>query len=245
MLKLVKERGSVSVPSSVASPMANPVEALWEIELLYGKHPDYTEYTYAVNFTTRLEGNASKCFLVINLRERFDEYLRDLNVFRALEKSEMHRVIDYVKYLKVNGHFRRVPNLLSVIEGSASTDESLELFEMVSDAILSDPDAFPTVSSDLYKHGVSSGVRLDTEQYVAKYGVTAVGVSSEALFEILDLEGSTKNVRLLEIARGWKEQGLLLKHSRQARLQEPVKPNNSSKEVNRFYILKIDALAHE
>jgi hypothetical protein len=150
MLKLVKERGNVSVSSSEVSPMASPVEALWTIELLYGKHPDYTELTYAVNFTTRLAGNASKCFLVIDLRERFDEYLRDLNIFGSLEKSELHKVIDYVKYLKINGIFKSVPSLLTVMEGSASNDESQELFEMVSDAIVSDPDSFPSISSDAY-----------------------------------------------------------------------------------------------
>ncbi|RXT08836.1 hypothetical protein [Ammoniphilus sp. CFH 90114] len=241
MLRLVKEREVVATPNQIP----NPVEALWEIELLYGKHPAYTEFTYAVNFTTRLEGNASKCFLVIDLRERFDEYLRDLNVFGAMERAEFHKVIDYVKYLKINGLFRRVPNLLTVMEGSASTDESFELFEMVVDAVFSDSDAFPTISSNAYKHGVSFGVILDTEQYVSKYGKNVIGVTTEALLEILDLDGNSKNVRLLEIARGWKEQGLLLKKSRQARLQEPIKPNISSNEVKRFYIFRIDGIAQE
>jgi hypothetical protein len=49
-------------------------------------------------------------------------------------------------------------------------------------------------------------------------------------------------VRLLEIARGWREQGQLLVKNKQARLQEPVKPNISSKEVKRFYIFKIDGI---
>lgn len=241
MLHLVKEsKGAVDR----VKEMVNPVADLWEIELLYGKHPSYTENTYAVKFTTKLEGRASKCFLVIDLRERFDEFLRDLNVFGSMEKNELHKAIDYVKYLKINGIFRRVPNLLAEMEGSASLDESLELFEMVCDAVINDPDAFPTISSGAYQHGVSSGVILDTDQYVSKYGVNAVGVTTEALQEILGLEGSTKNVRLLEIARGWKEQGLLLKKSRQARLQEPVKPNISSNEVKRFYIIRIDALGN-
>lgn len=78
---------------------------------------------------------------------------------------------------------------------------------------------------------------------MSKYGANAVGVTTEALFEILGLEGSTKNLRLLEIARGWREQGLLLKQSRQARLQEPVKPNLSSKDVKRFYIFRVAGLA--
>ncbi|UOK61567.1 hypothetical protein MT997_24170 [Paenibacillus sp. OVF10] len=37
--------------------MPNTVEALWKIELLYGKHPSYTESTYAVKLTTKLEGS--------------------------------------------------------------------------------------------------------------------------------------------------------------------------------------------
>ncbi|MDU4695853.1 MAG: hypothetical protein E6Y08_08555 [Paenibacillus sp.] len=239
MLQVVKERRGVVVQ---ASEMANPVEALWEIELLYGKHPSYTENTYAVKLTTKLEGGASKCFLVIDLRDKFDEFLRDLNVFGSMEKVELHQTIDYVKHLKINGLFRRVPNLLSEMEGSADADESLELFGMVADAVLSDPDAFPTVSSDAYKHGFSSGVILDTEQYIEKYGRDAVAITTESLMEILDLDGGTKSVRFTEITRGWREQGLLLKQSRQARLQEPVKPNISSKEVKRFYIFSIDDL---
>lgn len=245
MLKVVKERGSVTASISESKNMLNPVENLWRIELLYGKHPDYTELTYAVNFTTKLEGTASKCFLVIDLRERFDQHLRDLNVFGALERDEFHKVIDYVKYLKINGIFRRVPNLLEEMEGSAGMDESLELFEMVTDGILSDLDSFPSISSDAYKHGISAGVLLDTEQYVEKYGENAVGVTPEFLFETLSLEGSTKNVRLLEIARGWREQGQLLVKNKQTRLQEPVKPNVSSKEVKRFYIFKLDELGQK
>lgn len=57
MLQVVKERRGVVVQ---ASEMPNPVAALWEIELLYGKHPNYTESTYAVKLTTKLEGSASK-----------------------------------------------------------------------------------------------------------------------------------------------------------------------------------------
>jgi hypothetical protein len=239
MLQVVKERKNAVVQ---VSEVANPVEALWEIELLYGKHPSYTESTYAVKFTTRLEGGSSKCFLVIDLRERFDDFLRDLNVFGSMEKAELHQTIDYVKHLKINGLFRRVPNLLAEMEGSAGADESLELFQLVVDAVLSDPDAFPTVSSDAYKHGVSSGVILDSEQYVEKYGENAVGITTEALMEILDLDGGTKSMRFSEITRGWREQGALLKLSRQSRLQEPVKPNISSKEVKRFYIFRIDEL---
>ncbi|MFI8711976.1 hypothetical protein [Brevibacillus brevis] len=242
MLTLVKERGNVNTPSK---EMPNPVAALWEIELLYGKHPSYSELTYGVKFTTRLEGNASKCYLVVDLRERFDEFLRELNVFGSMEKAEFHKAIDYVKHLKINGIFKRVPNLLTVMEGAASADESFELFEMVVESVLSDPDAYPSISSDAFKSGESSGVILDTEQYVSKYGANAVGVTTEALFEILNLDGSTKSTRLLEITRGWLGQGLLLKQSRQARLQEPIKPNASTKEVKRFYILRIDGLGQE
>jgi hypothetical protein len=128
MLTVVKKFEQAELPSQ----MANPVEALWVVELLYGKHPSYTENTYAVKFTTKLEGGASKCFLVIDLRDRFDEFLRELNVFGCMEKNELHKTIDYVKCLKINGLFRRVPNLQAEMEGSANIDESLELFELVS-----------------------------------------------------------------------------------------------------------------
>lgn len=239
MLTVVKERRSANVQPK---EMINPVENLWSVELLYGKHHAYTELTYAVNFTTKLEGGASKCFLVIDLLEKFEEYLRDLNVFGALERSEFHAVIDYIKYLKVNGIFKRVPNLLSELEGSSGKEESLELFEALEDGILSDLDAFPSISSDAYQHGVSAGVVLDTEQYIEKYGMNVVGVTAEFLYEALSLDGSTKNVRLQEIVRGWKSEGQLLVKNKQARLQEPIKPNLSSKEVKRFYIFKIDGL---
>jgi len=239
MLQVVKERRGVVVQDS---EMPNPVEALWLIELLYGKHPSYTVNTYAVKFTTKLEGGASKCFLVIDLRDRFDEFLRELNVFGSMEKAELHQTIDYVKYLKINGLFKRVPNLLTEMEGRAGADESLDLYGVVEDVVLSDPESFPTVSSDGYKHGVSSGVILDSEQYVAKYGENAVGITTDCLSEILDLDSGTRDARFQEITRGWREQGLLLKQSRQARLQEPIKPNISSKEVKRFYIFRIDGL---
>ncbi|MNC70605.1 hypothetical protein D3C75_1214340 [compost metagenome] len=108
--------------------------------------------------------------------------------------------------------------------------------------MIQDPDAFPTISSDDYKHGVSSGVILDTAQYLEKYGENVVGITTEALMEILGLEGSTKGIRFTEIARGWREAGYLLKLSRQPRLQEPVKPNINSKEVRRFYIFKMHQL---
>lgn len=239
MLTLVKERGVVNKPKL----QENPVADLWEIELLYGKHPLYTENTYAVIFKTRLEGNASKCYLVIELRERFDEILRELNVFGELDKVGFHKSIDYVRHLKVNGQFTRVPNLLTVMEGAVGVCESLELFETVVDCVLNDRDAFPTISSDAYKHGESTGIILDTDQYVEKYGSGAVGITTEALYEMLSLEGSTKNARLLEIARGWRDQELLLHKTKQNRLQEPIKPNISSKAVKRFYIFRIDGLA--
>lgn len=239
MLQVVKVRKEADVR---VDELVNPVADLWEIELLYGRHPSYTESTYAVRLTTKLEGGASKCYLVIDLRERFDEFLRDLNIFGVMEKSEFHRVIDYIRELKIRGYFTRVQNLQSAMESSADADESFELYEMVVDAVLSDPDAFPTISSDGYRHGASSGVILDTEQYIAKYGAKAVAITTESLMEILDLDGGTKSVRFTEITRGWREQGLLLKQSRQARLQEPVKPCVSSKEVKRFYIFRLDDL---
>ncbi|ETT56795.1 hypothetical protein C162_00245 [Paenibacillus sp. FSL R7-269] len=239
-LTIVKDRG---VTTSDKQPMANPVGDLWDIELFYGKHPNYTELTYSVNFMSLLEGRASKCFLVIELREQFDIFLRDLNVFGCMEKAEFHKAIDYVKYLKINGLFKRVPNLLSVMEGKASADESNELFSMVEDCILNNLEAFPTVSSDEYRPGECFGVILDTEQYVEKYGVNAVGVTSDALIEFLNLEGESKIIRLLEIARGWRDQELLLHFTKQARLQEPIKPNVTSKAVKRFYIFRVNGLS--
>jgi len=243
MLRLVKERGIVNLPEqSEVALMPNPVEALWEIELLYGKHPAYSELTYGVCFRTRLEGNARKCYLVVELRERFDEFLRELNVFGVMEKAEFHKAIEYVKHLKINGIFRRVSNLLLEMEGAASADESYELFSMLEESILANPESFPTISSDEYKHGQSAGVILDTEQYISKYGENAVGVTTEALIDILGLEGNTRSTRLLEITRGWRETGLLLHVTRQARLQEPIKPCASSKDVRRFYILRVEGL---
>lgn len=242
MLQLVKDQKTheVGLPE-----LPERISNLWTIELLYGKHPSYSESTYGVRFTTKLEGSASKCFLVIDLRDNFDSYLRELNVFGVMEKADLHKVIDYATQLKIKGIFHRVPNLLDVMEGAAENSEGYELFEVVSEAIINDLESFPAISSDQYKPGSSAGVILDTEQYVTKYGKNAVGITTEALLEILDLENSTRNVRLMEITRSWKELGLLLKLSKQSRLQEPVKPWISSKDVKRFYILKIDALEQE
>lgn len=239
MLTLVKERSNANPnPKEVINPVAD----LWDIELIYGKHSDFSELTYGVRYTTRLEGNASKCYLVVELREKFEEVLKELNVFGAIEKAELHKSIDYIKYLKIKGVFTRVPNLSAAMEGAASADESLELFGMIEEAILNNTEAFPTISSDEYKHNDSLGVILDSEQYTIKYGANAVGITTEGLLEILGLEGNTKNVRLTEIARGWKEQGLLLHKTRQSRLQEPIKPQMSSKEVKRFYIFRVEGL---
>ncbi|MEF2969114.1 hypothetical protein V3851_25350 [Paenibacillus sp. M1] len=243
MLQLVKNQRTheTEVPE-----LPERISALWSVELLYGKHPAFSTSTYCVKLTTKLEGNASKCYLVIDLRDRFEEFLRELNIFGVMEKADFHKVIDYVTQLKIKGVFRRVANLLDVIEGTAENSEGYELFDVVSEAIINDLDSYPTISSDQYKHGSSAGVILDTEQYITKYGENAVGITTEALIEILELESSsTRNVRLTEITRSWKELGLLLKLSKQSRLQEPVKPWISSKDVKRFYILKIDAIAQE
>jgi len=35
--------------------------------------------------------------LVIDLKDKFDEFLRDFNVFGSMEKAELHQTIDYVK----------------------------------------------------------------------------------------------------------------------------------------------------
>lgn len=242
MLRVVK--ASTEGVAEATYGLVNPVQALWAVELLYGKHPSYTELTYAVLFTTRLEGGASRSFLVIDLREHFDEYLRELNVFGSMEKAEFHRVIDYVGQLKIRGIFRRVPNLLSVMEGAAGTDESYELFDLVVDAVRADPDAFPSASGDGYRHGISAGVVLDTDQYVVKYGEHAVAITTDALLEILGLEeGATRTVRFTEITRGWLAHGLLLKRNRGPRLQEPIRPVAGSKDVRRFYVFHMEGFA--
>jgi hypothetical protein len=237
MLRIVKQPKEMI--DSQPQDIVNPVEALWDIELLYGKHPDYSKLTYAVNFITKLEGHDAQCFLLIDLRDRFEEYLRELNVFGSMEKNEFHKVIDYVTQLKNRGLFRRVPNLVSVIEGSASSLESQELYELVGEAVQNDPEAYPTVSSNWYQHGVHAGVILDTEQYVTKYG-QAIGITTEALLEIVNVDAATKNTRFLEIIRGWQESGVLLKKSKSPRLQEQIKPREDAKEVKRFYVFRME-----
>lgn len=238
MLHLVKE--GKSRPITRNEELVNPVEDLWDIELLYGRHPQFSVPTYGVRLKTKLEGGASKCYLVIELEEKFDVIVRELNVFGVMQSADFHRVIEYVKQLKIQGIFTRVPNLQTAMENVVDADEGLELFELVKDAVLSDPDSFPPISSDGYRHGEDMGVRLDTEQYVEKYGPNAVGITTEALLDILQLDGGMKHARLLEIVRGWRDLGVLLKRSKQPRLQEPLKPNISSKEVKRFYIFRID-----
>lgn len=62
-------------------------------------------------------------------------------------------------------------------------------------------------------------------------------MSSENLqfYRVTDEYRHGSRARFMEIIRGWREQGLLLKQSRQARLQEPIKPNISSKSNYTFF----------
>lgn len=221
--------------------LINPLTELWEIKLLYGRRPDYSTPTYAVRLTTRLEGNSSKSYLVIDLEDYFDTFVRELNVFGHMLKSDFHRVIHYVQQLKVKGVFTRVDNLLDAMNGVTDQDEGNAFYDIVADAICGDIDRFPTISSDSYVHGESPGVRMDTEFYLNKYG-TPIGVTTDFLFDLFELEGSNKSNRLLEISRAWRDSGLLLVKNKQNRLQENVKPNLNSGVVKRLYIFSLKTL---
>ncbi|XID95616.1 hypothetical protein ACF3MZ_14320 [Paenibacillaceae bacterium WGS1546] len=222
--------------------LINPLADLWEIELLFGRHPDYSTATYAVRFTTRLEGNASKSYLVIDLEDHFNTYVRELNVFGFMLQSDFHRAIHYIQQLKVKGIFTRVDNLLEAMNGTTDQDEGNAFYDILADAVCGDIDRFPSINSDAYKHGESPGVRIDTEFYVSKYGTPVVAVTSEYLYELFELSGNNKVNRLLEIGRAWRDSGLILVKNKQGRLQEDVKPNLNSKVVKRFYILSLEAL---
>ncbi|MGO4498601.1 hypothetical protein AB4114_22230 [Paenibacillus sp. 2RAB27] len=242
IMTLPMKKSYLEVIESPEAPK-NPVAELWNIELLYGKHPAYSHATYAASFTTRLAGGASCCFLVIELRDRFEEFLHDLNVFGVMERADFMKVVDYIKMLKIKGIFREVPDLLQAINGEgADSSESLELFELVAESILNEIESYPTVTSDEYKNS-SPGIILDTDSYRNKYGAYVAGVTTETLYEILGLENNHQNAkRLQEIVRTWAKMGKLIKKSSQNRLQEAIRPNINSKEVKRFYLLKVDGL---
>ncbi|MEK4274806.1 hypothetical protein [Paenibacillus sp. FSL R7-0026] len=63
---------------------------IWKASVLYG------EYVCG-KVNNEAGGGASKCSLVIDLRDKFDEFLREFNVFGSMEKAELHQTIDYVK----------------------------------------------------------------------------------------------------------------------------------------------------
>lgn len=188
---------------------------------------------------TKLVGGASRCYLVIDLVEDFDRILRELSVFGAIERTELLRVIAYAKQLKIRGVYRPVPDLMPFIDGRSDGGEGQELCRLVVDYIVENPSLFPTVSSGLYSATQSLGVVLDTESYIRKFGESVVGVTSEALYEILELE-SGNSKRLVEITRSWQQAGWLVKRSNQSRLQEAIRPIADVAEVRRFYLLRTD-----
>lgn len=212
----------------------NPVSDLWDIRLLYGKHQRFSKPTYAVYFQTKLFGEDHCTILHIDLLENEKKALRELNVFGHMSESSFIQVLDYIIFLKVSGNFEQVDDLTAYSEDRASVAESFELFERVRDSILDDLDAFPLLSSEEYNPQSCSGVLLDTEQYVSRYGEGAVGVSPEFLVDLLDLS----HTRVVEVARRWREQGWLLKSNRETRLQEAIKLSISTN-IKRFYVLKI------
>jgi len=222
-----------------SADLINPVEALWNIELLYGKTYQYSELTYGLYMQTKLVGAAARCYLVIDLVEDFDRILRELNIFGAIERTELMRVIDYAKQLKIKGVYRPVPDLMPFIDGQSDGSEGQEFYRLVVDYIQENDSLFPTVSSGLYSTTQSLGVVLDTENYVRKFGESVVGVSSEALYEILELE-SVNSKRLIEITRSWQQAGWLVKKNGQSRLQEAIRPVQDEATVKRFYLIKLD-----
>jgi len=223
------------------SELINPVSSLWSVELLYGKHPNFSEKTYAVRLTTKLIGGAARCYLVLDLDDNIDAYVRELNVFGHITRADYYRLLSYVHDLKINGVFTQVENLLDYINGITDQDEGNAYYDIVADAVCSDIERFPTISSDSYVHGESPGVRMDTEFYHAKYD-TPIAVSSEYLYDVFQLEGTNKGNRLLEIARSWRDANLLQVKNKTGRLQEEVKPNPNSKVVKRLYIFSLKAL---
>lgn len=234
----------VPTPESAPTPSAprNPVEDLWQLTLLYGRHPAYSHATYAVQFKTKLVGGASSTFLVIELRERFEEILVELNVFGVMERASLMKAIDYVTQLKIKGIFTEVPQLLDAIQQDAEGDESQELYRLVRENVLDEIEHYPLATTDDYT-AASPGVILNSAGYSQKFGRDVVALNSESLYDILGLEMNHHNAkRLQEIARAWSRSGYLIKRSGQSRLQEQIRPKANSNEVKRFYLLKIEGL---
>ncbi|SFL20867.1 hypothetical protein SAMN03159341_10416 [Paenibacillus sp. 1_12] len=221
--------------------LVNPAEH-FDIKLLYGRHPAYSKSTYAVQFTSRLEGRDSSCYLEVELREKFEEHLKELCVFGEISRTELLKVADYVKQLKIQGVFERVPDLLQAIEGQADISESQELYDLAVESIVEDLAAYPTVTSDHYRHGVSSGVILDSDPLRRRFGSEVVGITTESVYEIIGLEPSPQNkVRLQEVIKAWYSMGYIIKRSKD-RWQEAFRPNESIKDAKRFYLLKVEGL---
>jgi hypothetical protein len=234
----------VPTPETAPTPNApkNPVEELWKINLLYGKHPSYTKKTYAVRFQSLLIGGDSSTYLFIELTDRFEEILSDLNIFGVLSRNMLMKTIDYVTQLKIKGIFTEVAQLLEAIHQDAENDESHELFQTVASTILDEFELYPLAITDDYTNA-SPGVILNSAGYMQKFGRDVVALSSESLFDLLSLENNYQNgKRLLEIMRSWQRFGYLIKRNGQSRLQEQIRPRATGKEVKRMYLLKIEGV---
>lgn len=233
--------------SAVETKLNNPVEQFWNITLLYGKHWKFTKNTYAVMFKSKLGDHDSECFLFVDLLEHQDKCLMELNAIGSMDQGEFHSAIDYVKQLKMNDTFHRVPNLQLVMDGTASADESREVYQLVLDVVQNDPGAFPTINSGEYDSKVSLGVILDTQQYMKKYGAKTVGVTTKTLLDILDMEnGEQRTKRYKDIMHGLLDKGYMLQTSLdKKRFQDPVKPTSKAKQAKRFCIFKLDGVAKD
>ena len=215
------------------------IAALWEVVLLYGKDYRYSELTYAVQLKTKLVGGAKRCYLVIELQDKFDEILRELNIFGVMERAQLITTIQHVKQLKIHGIYQEVPDLTRYLDGASDDTEARELYEQVMLYVHENMEVFPTVSSEAYGESMHMGVILDIDPYIRKFGKDTIGISREALCEILDLQESYNANRLNEIVRSWLNMGLLIKKNSQGRLQESFRPVYNYPVVNRFYVLRM------
>lgn len=224
--------------------LINPVENLWTVELLRGRHFLHSEPTYGLHMRSKLVGEFSKCYLLVDIQpDSMSDILYSLNIFGHLERVDLMRVLEYAKQLKINGIYRDVPDLLPHLESYANDIEGSELHIQVMEYILDNPGLFPSISSGGYTLQ-SLGVYLDTDSYIKRYGAHIFGITTEALVDILGLEGDYRK-RLIEITRSWLKSGLLVKRSGQSRLQESIRPLESSREIKRFYLLKVTGLDAE
>lgn len=227
--------------ASREAELVNPVESLWSITLHYGRFFAYSQNSYSIQFKSKLIGEDSKSYLFVDLEEDFDRILKELNVFGVMTRADLLRSIDYATQLKIRGEFVAVPDLLPFIQGQAKDSESAELYARVVDFVSENSELFPTVSGGEYNETRSLGVLLDTDSYVRKFGESVVGVSTEGLYEALELDSSNSK-RLVEITRTWHQTGYLVKKSNQSRLQEAVRPIVDVAMVKRFYLIKLNVL---